>query len=80
MPPYMVSKNLPVCQSEVNIDPNYLRTGKTDQAKKNLENLWQKSVSQKILFVRKVAGRARAEGQNSKNLTQYLSCLTWDQA
>ena len=67
IPPYvyMVSKNLSVCLSVVNFDPNYLRTGKTEWAKKNLGRLWQKLMSQKILFVRKVADRAGAEGQNS---------------
>ena len=35
---------------------------------------------QKVLFVRKVAGRAVAEGQNSNILTQYLSRLAWDWA
>ena len=30
----MVSKNLSVCLSVVNFDPNYLRTGKTEWAKK----------------------------------------------
>ena len=34
----------------------------------------------KKIFVRKVTSWAGAEGQNSNILTQYLSCLTWDQA
>ena len=36
-------------------------------------------MSQIFLFVRKVAGRAFAEGRNS-SLTQDLRFLTWDQA
>ena len=35
---------------------------------------------QKKLFVRKVAGRAMAEGRNSNILTQYLNGLAWHRA
>ena len=45
IPPCMVSKNLSVCPSVINFDPNYLRTDKTKWAKK--------AVSQNFLFVRK---------------------------
>ena len=34
IPPYMVSKNLSVCLSVINFDPNYFKTGKTEWAKK----------------------------------------------
>ena len=33
MPPYMVSKNLSVCLSVTKFNPNYLRTGRIEQAK-----------------------------------------------
>ena len=39
---------LSVYLSVVNFDPNYLTTGKTEQAKKNLEHLPQKPMSQKF--------------------------------
>ena len=42
--------------------------------------LRQKPMSQKNLFLRKVAARAGAKGQNSNILTQYLSYLAWDRA
>ena len=64
----------------LNFDPNYLRTGRTEWAEIFFGHLWQQDRSQNFLFVQKVAGRARAEGQNSNILTQYLSCLTWDRA
>ena len=50
IPPYMVSKNLSVRLSAVNFDPNYLRTGKTEWANKNLGHLWQKDKSQNFLY------------------------------
>ena len=37
-------------------------------------------MSQIFLFVWKAAGEAGAEAQNSKILTQFMSCLAWDQA
>ena len=156
----MVSKNWSVClsfrPSVTNFDPNYLRTGTTDEAEifYNIystldhiilgfilvlflqssifwsnnspthrkwtflldwnfsEQLWrqrkkaqplltcstvrkrekwkentivettsmEKSYVSKILFVRKMAGRAGAKGWNSNILQQYLSCLAWDLA
>ena len=48
----MVSKNLSVRLSAVNFDPNYLRTGKTEWANKNLGHLWQKDKSQNFLYER----------------------------
>ena len=44
----MVYKNLSVCLSGINFDPNYLRTGRTEWVKKNLEHLWQKPMSQNL--------------------------------
>ena len=47
----MVSKNLSACLSVTNFDPNYLMTGKTEWAeKKNSGHLWQKHISQIVLF------------------------------
>ena len=43
-------------------------------AKKNgLKKIWEKRMSQHFLFVRKVAGRAGAEGRIRNILTQYMS-------
>ena len=67
----MESKSLSVCLSVINFDPNYLTTGKTEWAEIFLGHLWQKYMSQTFLFVRKVADKAWAEGQNSNILTKY---------
>ena len=69
-----------VCLFVTNFDPKYLGTGRTEWAEIFLQLLWQNECSQKILFVRKVVGRTRAEGQNSNILIHYLSCLAWDRA
>ena len=63
-----------------NLPPIIFGLAKQNGLKFFLGHLWQKGMSQKILFVRKVAGRAVAEVQKSNILTKYLSCLTWDQA
>ena len=47
----MVSKNLCVCPSVTNFEPNYLKTGETEWAEKFLRHLWQKRMSQNFLFV-----------------------------
>ena len=74
----MVSKNLfvclSVCPSVTKYDPNYLRTVKTEWAVFFRPSMAKSHVSKKC-FDLKVAGWARAEGQNSPILTQYLGCL-----
>ena len=70
----MVSKNLSVCLSVTNFEPNYLRTGKTECAEIVLGHFWHNECSQKILFVQK------AEGQNYNILIKYISTLTCDHA
>ena len=54
-----------VCLSVVNFYPNYFRTGRTEWAEKNFRTSLAKWMISKMLFVRKVAGRAGAKGQNS---------------
>ena len=53
--------------SVTNFDPNYLGTGRREWAEKFLGHLWQNECCQKILFVRKAANRAGAEGQNAES-------------
>ena len=62
----------------VKLQPQLSQDWQNRMGKKKLGHLWQQPISQDFFIVRKVAGRARAKGQNSKILTQYLSCLTWD--
>ena len=82
IPPYMVSKNLSVCLSIRLLQT--LTPIISGIANQNELNFFRMSMAEsdfsKNLFVRKMASRARAKGQNSNILTQYLSCLTWNQA
>ena len=49
---YMVSKNLSVCLSVVNFDPNYPKTGKTEWAKKIMTSMAKTHVSKKNLSMK----------------------------
>ena len=70
--PYKVSKNLSVCLIP-NLTPIISGLAKLNGLNFFLGDLWQKGMSQKNLFVQKVADRAGAEGQNSNILTKYLT-------
>ena len=70
-----------VCLSVTKFNPNYLRTGETEWAEIFLGHLWQKGISQNLLFIPKMAGRAGAEGRkirlfNTKINTQTFTIRT----
>ena len=65
--------NFIILNSSVTLTPFIPGLATQNGLKKNLGHQWQKRVSHNFLFVRKVAGRARAEGQNSNVLTQFLT-------
>ena len=60
-----------VCLSVTKLDPNSLRTGKTEWAEIFSRTSMAKSHVSKKIWSGKVAGRAGAKGQNSNNYPEW---------
>ena len=71
---YMVSKNLSVSLSVHTFNNNYLRTGKTEWAKKIVKSMAKSLVS--IFFLQKEAGRIGAEAKTA-TLSNYAIFTTY---
>ena len=66
----MVSKNLNVCLSVVNSNPNYLRTGKKEWAKKKFKTSMAKSHISKFLICPKSGWKGRGRGPKQQHFDQ----------